>query len=986
MYGTQDYNISKQKAEKFSQALDHEGIAIGVITNYFNNHDVFRSEFLHSESEDGNKSFSFKRRGMSSVNGLNSLQSIRAKLGVEQIAAQEEIISALVIVFVIIVLIVIAMLVSKRIKSAGKQIGTLKAMGMTNKSISSAYIIFPFIIIFLGFVFAAILSIPVALVLINLMKSFYYVSFAANPISLAFFVKLFFIPLVLGIGLTYLISIKTLKKPTLDLLNNIDNNAPNIFVRALGYVTPVKTPFVITYTSKGFFRAIGKSTLLFFSIFISAFLVAFAMSSTTMLKKQTEAALRYLNVKSISKDSLKNVRQYKTRYLYHYDDPSKTWVKTYDHEGEHPIDIAFPWKNLKTIIPGIKTEAEYNDFFNYLETTLPSKNEILFSYDGTRMSDDIRNPNLWKNSDPWKSNYYFTKNWMALTSLSYLSAEQNTNFRNWEETRKNKGGLTFAKIYPMIYSWNSTLYGNIIFDNQTIPKIPANPTPEDIQNLIKLIERYGTDLTLNEQYYNQFQQYSSGRIYINSYKGAINYNDRYNYEETKPSVINITNLAVQDSLETLRNVFGAKGTNIGEKQYAKFKPYDDKLKKLETAKKLDFIPVILSTQAKAALEDELGKGNVIKSSENGIDTYLVSARANLIRGAGPHSKKNEWDYFWTSYKYRVLVKLGVLDSFFTGIDMGATTTKDFVNNYFRYYRLHNFENQVTDYTDSSGPHNELIYDASNGYLINYNHEKTSITGYFQVRWDQQGKDKDETEGMYQDFAGNIQKLIYSKNMPSGKEAEEVQKNGKYHTFPVAALALHNWRNEPVFDDGTQVMWEQKLEYKVSDMFSDDENISQEMGLVQGYPITIAQLLDQVQIVYKLTIAIFAVISFFAIFIAGTVIIIAMKEVIDSSKREVAMLKALGYSNAKATSLILFPYIIIIGIAFVIALPIAFYGLGIVAGLLQTITGNVFTFTLSVVQWILLTTFILGIILILLVLTYISFSASKPLEAIQATYE
>ena len=178
----------------------------------------------------------------------------------------------------------------------------------------------------------------------------------------------------------------------------------------------------------------------------------------------------------------------------------------------------------------------------------------------------------------------------------------------------------------------------------------------------------------------------------------------------------------------------------------------------------------------------------------------------------------------------------------------------------------------------------------------------------------------------------------------------------------------------------------KLEYKVSDMFSDDENISQEMGLVQGYPITIAQLLDQVQIVYKLTIAIFAVISFFAIFIAGTVIIIAMKEVIDSSKREVAMLKALGYSNAKATSLILFPYIIIIGIAFVIALPIAFYGLGIVAGLLQTITGNVFTFTLSVVQWILLTTFILGIILILLVLTYISFSASKPLEAIQATYE
>jgi len=92
-----------------------------------------------------------------------------------------------------------------------------------------------------------------------------------------------------------------------------------------------------------------------------------------------------------------------------------------------------------------------------------------------------------------------------------------------------------------------------------------------------------------------------------------------------------------------------------------------------------------------------------------------------------------------------------------------------------------------------------------------------------------------------------------------------------------------------------------------------------------------------------------VISFFSVFIASTVIVIAMKDMIDSSKREVAMLKALGYSNLKATTLILLPYIIIIGIAFIIALPIAFYGLGIVAGLLETITGNSFRFVLSILQ-------------------------------------
>jgi len=136
---------------------------------------------------------------------------------------------------------------------------------------------------------------------------------------------------------------------------------------------------------------------------------------------------------------------------------------------------------------------------------------------------------------------------------------------------------------------------------------------------------------------------------------------------------------------------------------------------------------------------------------------------------------------------------------------------------------------------------------------------------------------------------------------------------------------------------------------MEDLYNEPTNENENLRVIQGYPITVAQLLEQVQIVYKLTIAIFMVISFFSVFIASTVIVIAMKDMIDSSKREVAMLKALGYSNLKATTLILLPYIIIIGIAFIIALPIAFYGLGIVAGLLETITGNSFRFVLSILQ-------------------------------------
>jgi|GEM_PF-903987 len=145
------------------------------------------------------------------------------------------------------------------------------------------------------------------------------------------------------------------------------------------------------------------------------------------------------------------------------------------------------------------------------------------------------------------------------------------------------------------------------------------------------------------------------------------------------------------------------------------------------------------------------------------------------------------------------------------------------------------------------------------------------------------------------------------------------------------------------------MWKHTSEFTVNDFLKMSQKGYYQFSMLQGYPVTIADLLDQVQTIYKLTVAIFNVVSFFSVFIAITVIIIAMKDLIDASKREVAMLKALGYSNIKATGLILLPYIIIIGIAFAIALPVAFYGLGIVAGILETLTGNPFTFTLSILQ-------------------------------------
>jgi len=55
-----------------------------------------------------------------------------------------------------------------------------------------------------------------------------------------------------------------------------------------------------------------------------------------------------------------------------------------------------------------------------VENKLPSKNSLLFSYDQER----AYKPNN-KLHDPWKSNYYFTKNFTTGISLGYLTAQKN---------------------------------------------------------------------------------------------------------------------------------------------------------------------------------------------------------------------------------------------------------------------------------------------------------------------------------------------------------------------------------------------------------------------------------------------------------------------------------------------------------------------------------------------------------------------------------
>jgi len=273
------------------------------------------------------------------------------------------------------------------------------------------------------------------------------------------------------------------------------------------------------------------------------------------------------------------------------------------------------------------------------------------------------------------------------------------------------------------------------------------------------------------------------------YQNAANYINRYDFEEEgKVSDFSIKNFVSLDSLDSLKNIFGAEGSNIGQNLYNKLKPYDNIIQNPSTAKELDFIPTILSTQVKSKLDKGVKEGVVLSRNENGVPVYLLDIRLNLLHAYSKNdSKFNSFSLLGNTH---LLIKIGVIDTFFTGIDMGISTTRDFLNSYLKYYYYHNFEGQVTNYQQDEKK-NEFVYDDKNNYFISYQHTKSEpkiIDYYLQVDL-QKNKDISsilEVRGLEQHFETTLTTLIKSKNMPEDR-IDKVMEND--NIFPVASAGL-----------------------------------------------------------------------------------------------------------------------------------------------------------------------------------------------------
>jgi len=257
--------------------------------------------------------------------------------------------------------------------------------------------------------------------------------------------------------------------------------------------------------------------------------------------------------------------------------------------------------------------------------------------------------------------------------------------------------------------------------------VQINPY-DPIDKLKGYAKKYGTDVTIDEQYYNQFTQYMTGSLAIKPYYIADN--SRINKTNSKNifnSSSNDFGIKYFDNVKSIQNFFGAKGTHVGQDIYKKFKPYTNKLQQ-KAYDGLDYLPVVISTKEQKFLNDGLSKGYFVRRKEHGINTYIMSVRVPFITS----DKKTEYPKYRYSVNYNyILLKIGVIDVEYTGIKTNFVTSKPILQRYLKYYHQYKFNNNVINYQKSKT--NKIVYNGGD-YLEYYSNPNSKKPNYYiQIR-------------------------------------------------------------------------------------------------------------------------------------------------------------------------------------------------------------------------------------------------------------
>ncbi len=915
----------------------------------------------NDESTIENKPQDFYLNG-ETINEMGSLISFRSYTIIQEIHGDKIFFMVIMGIFLSITLIVLTLLIRKRISDSNKQMGTIKALGFDPSRIATAYTIFPIIIIILGSILAIMVALPLSLFFASLYGSFYSINLSGVYVGFTLWLKVFIIPLLFSMFIAYWMAYYTIRKPTLDLLNNVNNDKPNWLVRGTSYLIPTFASFGFTYKFKGIGRAFFKSLLLFFAIMGSMSITSFAFASSTMTKTMTKQVFDIINYDSKSIEfgapfvediNINDVNE-------NYEFKNNTKMRAFDLFPDlEPNGELIYYVTMVFFEP----ERALFKFQELLDPVYPDFNSFDFTFE---ISYD-------ENGSPIvTSNYYI--DWKTAVALWTTNIALHVPIDNDEDGKKDDenpdlttsiyegGEISFQMLDPLLHDYAVNLVANIVtrygtestftflhFFNKIINdfngcmgNLECSDLKEDLgiitdwfqkqdirklkdYLLIALEEEYiFNDIVFNKNYYDGPDSSNGGEISqtittsFSSYSlktdlsgNLIWTNDQTKFKNASTYMEGYTSI---DELMITNDVGPVAEKHIRASKYGE--------------NETDTVVNVAMTKAQFKELQHYKEATPLLNQD-------LSSSAQVRVLANTKVWNNEENSYQTAY-VPVVLDVEVYDSifplgtFFLQADMDDAISKSLA--------------QVSNVDESTI--NDL--------------------------WG--------NESWYQGYSDFINSQLALSNVASYNPNYSV-------TYNIDTTGNENFRTTPF----SVSLGQQELSTLINDGNRNKDPLEVSLiFLVNNYyapfsiPLSINTIVSQGSRVYELLQGILYIIAFFSLFIGITVVMIAMKDIMDSNKREVSMFKAFGYSNGRATSLVITPYLFVIVLAFLIAIPTSLIFLSTVGAILTVLTGTTYVFTLVLWQWAVVMGFIIGLIVFLGFVGYKSYQHTNPLEAINET--
>lgn len=439
----------------------------------------------------------------------NGIVEARANSLLLEVNAEEAFISVFKFIFLIVVIITLVLLIQKRISDSSKNLGTLKALGMSNLKISSSYIIYPIIITTIGAFIALLLAIPVSFYFINILTEHFAIPISTvATFSLNSFLVVYISPLLITCGISFLISYYVLRKPTLKLLQGSYKNKPGFIVIYLGKLIPNSFSFSTSYKIKSLFRSTGKSFILFFAMIFSTLLVALSFSGSTMVSSIISGAENELNYQSFS--TLNSDLNYLS---FDYQDDSENWYQNVDN---NLFDFDFEYSVINWDFSSINGTTGEEKYQQMGEVILNSP--YIFNYDLINDQYDIS----YLSAESLLNYFNFLSNNSEV--LSYSD-------QNFTGTSINNSDLLVISFYFWEYSYlNYLVYAEdqavsiSQFINETISTYDPN------LGLISLELLFPKDSS-GQIYQDIYIDINFGNYFYNSDQQALAFSDSVEFEE-----------------------------------------------------------------------------------------------------------------------------------------------------------------------------------------------------------------------------------------------------------------------------------------------------------------------------------------------------------------------------------------------------------------------------------------------------------------------